>query len=64
MSSHDGAGGGVGLWDKKVVLLLLFLAGGLLVFPFPVSFAGLVSALDARGCDKVGLVGGLGIGVV
>ena len=47
-----------------MVLLLLFLAGGLLVFPFPVSFAGLVSALDARGCDKVGLVGGLGIGVV
>ena len=36
MSSHDGAGGGVGLWDKKV-LLLLFLAGGL-VFPFPLSF--------------------------
>ena len=34
------------------------------MFPFPVSFAGWVSALDAAGCDRVGLVGGLGIGVV
>ena len=61
----NGAGGGVGLWDRKCSCIFCFLLGGGWCLSFPFLFllwTGWLSELDAGGCketDKVGWVGGL-----